>query len=103
MSAIDDGQEDDLGGGTTARAYGIRGYPTFVLIDRAGKVAMCSDDPAEFLPAFAPAARQHRIDLSAESITPQQSSHLCETMLATAIKSLLELPEPPLAKNLPAP
>ncbi len=44
VSAVDDGRDDDIGGGDTARAYGIRGYPTFVLIDRAGKVAFRSDN-----------------------------------------------------------
>jgi RNA polymerase sigma factor (sigma-70 family) len=47
VSAVDDGHENDIGGGTTASAYGIRGYPTFVLIDRAGTIAFRSDDPAE--------------------------------------------------------
>jgi RNA polymerase sigma factor (sigma-70 family) len=46
VSAVDEGHEDDIGGGTTASAYGIRGHPTFVLIDRAGKIAFRSDDSA---------------------------------------------------------
>ncbi len=37
VSAIDEGSEDDIGQGATARMYGVGGFPTNVLIDRNGQ------------------------------------------------------------------
>ena len=46
VSAVDAGPEDQIGEGATARMYGVRGFPWGYVIDRSGKVAFNTNDPA---------------------------------------------------------
>ena len=89
ISTVDDGQEDDIGSGTTARAYGVQGYPTHVLIDRSGKITFRSDDPANR------AARNSlikRLDIDTTKMTDKQSSQLMEAFLGEVIEKALNSP-----------
>ncbi len=64
ISALDEGPDDDIGSGTTARAYGVGGYPTMVLIDKTGKIAYRSNDPAN-RPAMEALVKKLGIDTNA--------------------------------------
>ncbi len=89
VSTVDDGADDDPGGGTTARAYGVRGYPTHFLIDKSGKIAFRSDDPAN------QAARNaviKRLGIDTTRMTPEKANQLMEAFLGEAIEQALNLP-----------
>ena len=91
ISALDDGNEDDTGGGTTARAYGVRGYPTWFLIDRSGKIAFRSDDPAGQMELQALSKKisiKLRINLDA-TFTEEQSGQLREAVLGEVIEKVV--------------
>jgi hypothetical protein len=67
VSAIDDGPKDKVGEGTTARMYGVGGFPTSVVIDRKGKVAFRSNDPANQA-AMAAIVQKLGIDMTRQPI-----------------------------------
>jgi thiol-disulfide isomerase/thioredoxin len=87
LSSVDKGPEDARGGGTTAGLYGVRGYPTAVLIDRNGKIAYRSDQPAEPT-AGQVIARKLGIDLNAP-LSEEESSRLRSAVLTEAIEKVL--------------
>ena len=89
ISTLDEGQEDDIGGGTTARAYGVRGYPTHFLIDKSGTIAFRSDDPA------IQAARTvliKRLGIDTTRMNGEKANQLMESFLGEAIEKALNLP-----------
>jgi thiol-disulfide isomerase/thioredoxin len=91
VSALDAGNEIDIAGGTSARAYGIRGYPTAFLIDRSGKVAFRSDDPLSqrVLQVLSKKSSvKLGLDLD-ETLTDEQSKQLQEAVLAEIIDTAL--------------
>jgi hypothetical protein len=91
ISALDEGQDNDVGGGTTARAYGVRGYPTAFLIDRSGKIAFRSDDPAS-QPTLEALSKKISIKLGIDldaTLTDDQSRQLREAVLGEIIEKVL--------------
>ena len=93
VSAIDEGPEDKIGEGTTAQMYGVRGYPTHVVIDRSGKVAFGSNDPANRA-AWEALYKKLGIDVSKPtiSITEEQMNQMTEAFLGEAIEKVLARP-----------
>lgn len=90
VSAIDEGPEDKIGEGTTARMYGIRGYPTHVVIDRSGKVAFGSNDPANHADWTA-VSKKLGIDES-KPVNEEQMSQMTEAFIGEAIEKVLARP-----------
>jgi thiol-disulfide isomerase/thioredoxin len=88
VSAVDIGVGRDVNG-TTADRYGIRGYPTVVLIDRAGKIAFRSDDRSQF-PKVGAIMKELGID--PKTGTEAQSHQLIETIFDREIETLLKRP-----------
>jgi RNA polymerase sigma factor (sigma-70 family) len=86
VSSIDEGPDDDIGNGTTARAYGVRGFPTHFVIDRSGKIAFRSDDPAN---QPARKALVKSLGLDSTRMTREQGSQLMEAFLGEAIEKAL--------------
>jgi hypothetical protein len=89
-SAIDDGPEDQFGEGTTARMYGVRGFPWSILVDRSGKVAFNSNDPAN-QGAMAAVVQKLGIDVTKRP-TEEQASRMMEAFLDEAIEKVLARP-----------
>ena len=91
VSAVDQGSDDDIGGGSTARAYGVRGFPTAVLVDRAGKIAFRSDDPA-CQPLLEAVTKKMSTKLAFDvgaTLTEEQSRQLRAAVLGDVIDKLL--------------
>jgi thiol-disulfide isomerase/thioredoxin len=88
VSAVDVGAGSDVNG-TTADRYGVRGYPTVVLIDRAGKIAFRSDDRSQF-PEIGAIMKELGID--PKTGTEAQSHQLIETIFDREIEALLKRP-----------
>jgi RNA polymerase sigma factor (sigma-70 family) len=90
VSAIDEGPEDDIGEGMTARLFGVRGFPWSYLIDRSGKVAFSSNDPAN---QAAMAAIVQRLGIDAtKPPTEEQMNRLMEAFLGEVIENVLARP-----------
>jgi hypothetical protein len=90
VSAVDAGPEDQAGEGTTARLYGARGFPWLFLIDRSGKVAFNSHDPAN-QGAMATIVQKLGIDATKE-VTPEQVGRVLEAFLGEVIEKALARP-----------
>jgi hypothetical protein len=90
ISGLDAGPEDQPGQGTTARMCGVRGQPWSYLIDRSGKVAFASNDPAN-QGAMMGVARKLGIDVAAK-LTDEQMTRLLETFLGEMIEKVLARP-----------
>ena len=90
VSAIDVGPEDQVDEGTTARMYGVRGFPRSFLIDRSGKVAFNSNDPAN-QGAVAAITKKLGIDATRQP-TEEQMSRAMEAYLGEAIEKVLARP-----------
>ena len=90
VSAVDAGPEDQAGEGTTARLYGVRGFPWHYLIDRSGSVAFNSHDPAN-QGAMAAIVQKLGIDPTKE-LTPEQISRVLEAFLGEVIEKALARP-----------
>ncbi len=90
VSAIDAGPPDRAGEGTTARLYGVRGFPWIIAIDRAGKVAFNSIDPAN-QGVMAAIAQRLGIGATAQP-TPEQMNQLSEAFLDHVIEKVLARP-----------
>jgi thiol-disulfide isomerase/thioredoxin/protocatechuate 3,4-dioxygenase beta subunit len=90
VSAVDDGKADDPSSGTTAGIYGVRGFPTTILIDRSGKIAFRSNDPAN-RPAMEALVKKLGIDAK-NTITEEQANKLIEALLGEAIEKVLAQP-----------
>jgi thiol-disulfide isomerase/thioredoxin len=91
ISALDEGNDDDVGGGTTARAYGVCGYPTAILIDRTGKIAFRSDDP-DYRSVLAVLSKKcsDKLGISLDSaLTDEQSEQLRAAVLGEVIEKVL--------------
>jgi thiol-disulfide isomerase/thioredoxin len=87
ISSVDDALAADPDAGTTAGLYGVRGYPTAVLIDRGGKIAYRSDKPSEPT-AGEVVARSLGIDLNAP-LSEEQRSQLRSATLTGAIEAVI--------------
>ena len=70
----------------TAERYGVRGYPTHVIIDRQGKIAFRSNDPGN-MPAMQRAVKEMGLD--PKTINEEQASRLIERLLDQAIEGVL--------------
>jgi thiol-disulfide isomerase/thioredoxin len=82
-----DRQKDDNNrNGTTAERYGVNGYPTVVLIDRAGKIAFRSDDPDTLAP-FQGIMKD--LGLDPKTATEEQASQVIERFLDRSIEKVL--------------
>jgi hypothetical protein len=90
VSAIDVGPEDEVEEGTTARMYGVRGFPSSFLIDRSGKLAFDSNDPAN-QGAFAAIVQKHGLE-GIKRPTDEQISQVMEAYLDGAIEKALARP-----------
>ncbi len=89
-SALDATSVGAPGPGMTGRMYGIRGFPQDFIIDRSGKVAFASSDPAN-RGAMMEAARRVGIK-DAEKPTEKQMTALIETFLGESIEKALAQP-----------
>jgi RNA polymerase sigma factor (sigma-70 family) len=90
VSAVDAGPEDRPGEGTTARMYGVRGFPWSLVIDRAGKVAFNSHDPAN---QAAMVAVVRKLGLGAtKQRTEDQVARLFEAFHDEVIEKVLSRP-----------
>jgi RNA polymerase sigma factor (sigma-70 family) len=94
ISALDEGADNDNWAGTTARTYGVRGYPTAFLIDRSGKIAFRSDDPAS-QPVLEALSKKFSTKLGINTdaaLTDEQSRQLREAVLGEIIDKALAAP-----------
>jgi RNA polymerase sigma factor (sigma-70 family) len=91
ISALDQGSDDDIGGGTSARAYGVRGFPTAVVVDRVGKIAFRSDDPAcqPLLEALTKKVSSKLGINNDATLTGEQSKQLRAAVLGEVIEKVL--------------
>ena len=71
--------------------YGINGYPTTILIDRAGKIAFRNDDPGN-KPAFEAALKELGLNIDSDDVTEEQASQVIERFLDRAIEKILNEP-----------
>ena len=90
VSAIDVGPEDQVDEGTTASMYRVWGFPWSFLIDRSGKVAFNSNDPAN-QGAFAAIVQKHGLE-GIKRPTDEQISQAMEAYLDGAIEKALARP-----------
>jgi hypothetical protein len=90
VSAVDEGPEDQFGEGTTAHLYGVRGFPWSLAIDRAGKIAFSSNDPAN-RGAMAAIVQKLGIDVTKQP-TEEQMNQLLEAFLDEVIEKVLARP-----------
>ena len=82
-------QKDDFSKkGETAERYGVTGYPTYILIDRSGKIAFRSDDPAIF-PSFQATVKE--LGFEASKITEEQASRVIERFLDMTLEKAVRL------------
>jgi hypothetical protein len=84
-------KDDDIGEGTTARAYGVRGYPTAFLIDQSGKIAFRSDDPT-VQPELEALSKKFSIKLGINldsTLTEEHSRQLRAAVLGEVIERVL--------------
>ena len=78
------GPEDQVDEGTTAHMYGVWGFPWSFLIDRSGKVAFNSNDPAN-QGTFAAIVQKHGLE-GVKRPTQEQMSQVMEDYLDGAIE-----------------
>jgi RNA polymerase sigma factor (sigma-70 family) len=90
VSAVDEGPANELADGTTALMYGVRGHPWNFVIDRSGKVAFNSGDPANQV-AMAAIVNKLGID-PAKQPTEEQMNQFVEAFLGEAIEKMLAQP-----------
>jgi len=81
-------KDDDNKNGVTAERYGVNGYPTVVLIDRTGKIALRTDDK-NIESEFEPAAKELGINLKDKAMSEEQASRVIERCLDRSIEKLL--------------
>jgi RNA polymerase sigma factor (sigma-70 family) len=75
--------------GVTADRYGIRGFPSVFLIDRAGKIAFRDGDPS-IRPKVEALIKETGIDVSPGQFTEEKSRILLEKLFAREIEGLLK-------------
>jgi thiol-disulfide isomerase/thioredoxin len=93
VSALDEGrrQHEDSYNGVTADRYGVRGYPTLVLIDRQGNVAFQTGiDIREGIAKMKALGKEMGIQES--TMTKDQFERLREVLLSREIEKVLNRP-----------
>ena len=90
VSAVDAGPGDQAGEGATARMYGVRGFPWGYVIDRSGKVAFNTNDPAN-QGAMMAIVRKLGIDANKQP-TEDQMSQVMEAFLGEVIEKVAARP-----------
>ncbi len=92
ISAVDAGGEesDNSKNGSTANRYGVRGYPTFVLIDREGKIAFNSSDRSNIQEKIAEMkAMGASMGFKESTMTLEQFGQLQEAFFGREIEKVL--------------
>lgn len=90
VSALDEGEGDNTESGTTFRAYGVHGCPVTVLIDKMGKIAFRSNDPAN-RPAMEALVKKLGIGPNAP-VTEETVNRLFEAAHSDVIEKALTRP-----------
>ena len=90
LSCALDAGPDDPARGTTARSYGVGGYPTIVLIDRSGKVAFRTDDQKVAQPMMEAVVKE--LGFNGGEMTSEKADLLTERVLERAIEEVVGHP-----------